>query len=295
MSSPSPLFSDAGRLPILTKAGLRLLAARYINGEFEARSWGKTQLLDEFWGEEPTEATITPLATTFAPLLAQLICAISAGGPTPAWVLRVVLTPEFLWLGLHQTAFSKFSRKTLPSSSNPSSPLTIDSTGLMEVGNISPADICRVSPLVTAGVITTNLSYDESWVAQGAAMEQHLRIDPPAIYNIAVGTGDPNDINMDRPWTPVTPTFPEPLTAPHLITLPPIITLPPPPTKPKRGWQDENPGETEIETEERSTEMTGVKLGWVNAEYKEYETSSWRPSKGGTSNAPKRNSYRETR
>ncbi|KAJ5889553.1 hypothetical protein N7504_010363 [Penicillium tannophilum] len=272
MSSPSPLSSDAGRLPILTKAGLRLLAARYINGEFEARSWGKTQLLDEFWGEEPTDATITPLATTFAPLLAQLICAISAGGPTPAWVLRVVLTPEFLWLGLHQTAFS-----------------------LMEVGNISPADICRVSPLVTAGVITTNLSYDESWVAQGVAMEQHLRIDPPAIYNIAVGTGDPNDINMDRPWTPVTPTFPEPLTAPHLITLPPIITLPPAPTKPKRGWQDGNPGEAEIETEERSTEMTGAKLGWVNAEYKEYETSSWRPSDGGTSNPSKRNSYRETR
>lgn len=125
MSSPSPLSSDAGHLPILTKAGLRLLAARYLNGEFEARSWGKTQLLDEFWGEEPTDATITPLATTFAPLLAQIICAISAGGPTPAWVLRVVLTPEFLWLGLHQTAFSKFNRKTLPSSPNPSSPLTI--------------------------------------------------------------------------------------------------------------------------------------------------------------------------
>ncbi|KAJ6088572.1 hypothetical protein N7486_009833 [Penicillium sp. IBT 16267x] len=187
----TPASCDADRPPI-TKAGLQLLAARYTTGQYEAHAWGQTHLLNEFWGVEPENATIiTPLATSFAPLLAQLICAISAGGLTPAWVLRIVLTPEFLWMGLHQTPFC-----------------------LMEVGDVSPVDICRHYPLVAGGSIAANLSFDESWVSQCTAMDMHLRVDPPALYHIAVGTGHPEDINMDRVLTPVTSTFPEPLAAP---------------------------------------------------------------------------------
>ncbi|KAJ5657508.1 uncharacterized protein N7484_001157 [Penicillium longicatenatum] len=250
----APVLSDAGRHPI-TRAGLRLLARRYIGAEFESRAWGESHLFQQLWGEDPqSNLAIIPLATNLSPLLAHLICAVSTGGLMPAWVLRMVLTPEFLWLGLHQTSFS-----------------------LMEVGNISPADICRCCPLVAAGNFTTNLSFDESWVAQRAAMELFLRVDPPAAYNIAVGTGDPEDIDMDRASTPITSTFPEPLAAP------PIIHLPPPPMKSKQNRRDERSAEVEIETEERSSRRLGAVLGWVPGNCAEYQTSTFRPSAAGAS------------
>lgn len=63
--------------------------------------WGDEEVLQDVLGRGPShEPTIVVLAWDINELLGHLVCVIDPESPH-AWILRIVLAPDFLWLGLH--------------------------------------------------------------------------------------------------------------------------------------------------------------------------------------------------
>ncbi|KAJ5632733.1 hypothetical protein N7490_009072 [Penicillium lividum] len=123
----------AGRLVSFEKNTLTNLANRHLlDLQSEFNSWGQSTLLGDL-------------------LVVTITCAIASTGRAPAFVLRVVLTPEFLWVGLHHTALS-----------------------VMEVCKAGHADLVSRFPLVSTSALATPLTCDEKWIQQTLELQELL-------------------------------------------------------------------------------------------------------------------------
>ncbi|KAJ5092497.1 hypothetical protein NUU61_007367 [Penicillium alfredii] len=78
---------------------LALANAYYAQGSLS--QWGPDGLFNEVLGLVPgASPVIVPIAWDINGLLGHLVFVVNPGMPD-AWILRIVLASEFLWLGLH--------------------------------------------------------------------------------------------------------------------------------------------------------------------------------------------------
>ncbi|KAJ5772339.1 hypothetical protein N7520_002868 [Penicillium odoratum] len=222
------------------------LASRHLlDPQSEFNSWGQSTLLGDLL------AGPTPLIVAFdwvvTSLVVTMTCAIASTGRAPAFVLRVVLTPEFLWVGLHRTALS-----------------------VMELCKAGPADLVSRFPPVSTSALATPLACDEKWIQQTLELQEFLSFD------MTVGCGHPEDVDMDLPPSPPAFAFPE-AAATGLMPPPPPARADQP--RVRRRYRDDGSVEYELDhpkVEERSTS----RLDWVPGN-QEYGKSDYRPTGGG--------------
>ncbi|KAJ5946080.1 hypothetical protein N7454_002919 [Penicillium verhagenii] len=212
-------------------------------------------------------AVAIPVAQEVGFMSASLVCVVGTGASSQAWVLRMVLAPDFVWLGLAPTQLSV---------EQACSPAGVDST--------------RHIPLTAVGVFNSTLPLEESWTQLLVALRQHssavqeTRVAPVAV-TVAEGSGHPEDIDMDRPFTPVAVSYPD-SQIPACFDLSRAAAAKQP-TKSRRDWRCGNSVETELD---KPKERSDPARTWVGGDCGGYTTSTWRPNAGvGTSSAPKRN------
>ncbi|KAJ9488574.1 hypothetical protein VN97_g4729 [Penicillium thymicola] len=85
-------------MPPFSKSSLQILAGEYLAGPL--LKWDEMSLFDQLFaaGFEPE---MSVLAWELTELLCNMVIVVGAGSPN-AYLLRVVLAPEFAWLGLHR-------------------------------------------------------------------------------------------------------------------------------------------------------------------------------------------------
>ncbi|CAI7650585.1 unnamed protein product [Penicillium glandicola] len=84
-------------MPPFSKSGLQVLAGEYLAGPL--LKWDEMSLFDQLFaaGSEPEMSVLTWELTE---LFCNMVIVVGAGSPQ-AFLLRVVLAPEFAWFGLH--------------------------------------------------------------------------------------------------------------------------------------------------------------------------------------------------
>lgn len=84
-------------MPPFSKSGLQVLAGKYLAGPL--LKWDEMSLFDQLFaaGSEPE---MSVLAWELTELLCNMVIVVGPGSPE-AFLLRVVLAPEFAWFGLH--------------------------------------------------------------------------------------------------------------------------------------------------------------------------------------------------
>ncbi|KAJ5919180.1 hypothetical protein N7466_010123 [Penicillium verhagenii] len=184
---PLSVFASVGRLKLSIPI-LKNLTRRYTGGDLSI--WGNYKNLEGFFG--PHNASITLKDQEIRPWGVNLVCLVGTG-QTPAWVLHIIFTPDFLWLSLAPT------------------PLTVEACLSKSVQSN------RQFPIATSSIITSNRSIDESWMQLLDTFRQHFQASmksggsaiPSSKLGVpspmATSDGHPEDIDMDRPWTPLTP------------------------------------------------------------------------------------------
>ncbi|KAJ5919179.1 hypothetical protein N7466_010122 [Penicillium verhagenii] len=270
-AAPAPWFpvsvEGAGRLdtavaPPFPASDLLGITTRYVAGQ---AGWGDSRLLGAL--VSANAAVVIPVAQEVGVMSASLVCVVGTGASSQAWVLRMVLAPDFVWLGLAPTQLSV---------EQACSPAGVDST--------------RHIPLTAVGVFNSTLPLEESWTQLLVALRQHS----PAVQETGVapqdvtmaeGSGHPEDIDMDRPFTPVAVSFSD-SQIPTCFDLSRAAAIAQP-TKSRRDWRSGNSVETELD---KPKERSDPARTWVGGDCSGYNTSTWRPNAGvGTSSAPKRN------
>lgn len=99
--APGRLLGMAtGNIRMFTRAQIQCLASGYAPGQFTI--WGQGEVFQEVLGQGPSdEPAILALAWDISELLGHLVCVVNPGS-AQAWILRIILAPEFIWMGLHQ-------------------------------------------------------------------------------------------------------------------------------------------------------------------------------------------------
>lgn len=86
-------------ISVFTRQQIQFLASGYTQGQLT--QWGHEGVLQEVLGQGSShEPAIIALAWDINELMGHLVCVIDPGSPH-AWILRIVLAPDFIWLGLH--------------------------------------------------------------------------------------------------------------------------------------------------------------------------------------------------
>ncbi|KAJ5595459.1 uncharacterized protein N7459_001667 [Penicillium hispanicum] len=135
-----------------TKPQIQALASGYANGNLI--QWGQRGLIQDVLELDSShDPAIVALAWDLNELLGHLVCIIGAGSPQ-AWILRILLAPEFIWLGLHWAG-------------------TPETVSLGEYYN-SLVDAIRHRPLVAAAMLQHALQFDPEWLELLAALEKHF-------------------------------------------------------------------------------------------------------------------------
>lgn len=78
---------------------IEFLTSRYCHGGLT--KWGNDEVFQGALGRDPgDEPAIIALAWEMNQCLGHIVCVIDPGSPR-ACILRIILAPDFLWLGLH--------------------------------------------------------------------------------------------------------------------------------------------------------------------------------------------------
>ncbi|KAJ5542439.1 hypothetical protein N7535_004859, partial [Penicillium sp. DV-2018c] len=144
---------------------LRILAGEYRNGNI--LKWDDMSLFDNFFAEG-IEPELFVLFWKLVELHANLIVVVAPGSRN-AWILRIVLTPEFLWLGLHWAG------------SEHSVPITTYSSNLSSL--FSPR------PLVASMVSHYNMGVSDKWFSLINPLRAYL---PPMAVSAGAAAGPAN-------------------------------------------------------------------------------------------------------
>lgn len=97
---PGPLLGRAtGNIRVFTPAQIQCLIRGYAPGQII--TWGQDEVFQDVLGRQPSdESAILALTWDISELLGHLVCVVNPGS-AQAWILRIILGPEFIWLGLH--------------------------------------------------------------------------------------------------------------------------------------------------------------------------------------------------
>jgi hypothetical protein len=93
-----------------TKAGLQTLAATYEGGP--AQQSDEHGAFEYLLGNGPHQPAISVIKWELTMMLCNLIMVVDPGTPN-ALLLRVILTPEFAWFGVHWAGAEQFGEYTL--------------------------------------------------------------------------------------------------------------------------------------------------------------------------------------
>lgn len=99
--APGRLLGMAtGNIRVFTRAQIQCLAGGYAPGQIITSGWDG--VFQDVLGQGPSdEPAIVALAWDITELLGHLVCVVNPGS-AQAWILRIILAPEFIWMGLHQ-------------------------------------------------------------------------------------------------------------------------------------------------------------------------------------------------
>lgn len=169
----------------LQKADIHQLIRGYSPGE--QMSWGQLDLMEEALELDSGFPSIPVMDWHVDNLMAHLVCVINPGSPW-TWVLRVVLAPDFIWLGLHPA-------------------------GTMDAHATALLNVVRHHPAVAGMMLHHRLQFDKEWLVLHSALKQHFGVaNDGTIAPAPVSHGIPEaDLAVDwMDWCPSpTPAAPE--------------------------------------------------------------------------------------
>ncbi|KAI3114332.1 hypothetical protein CBS147331_4144 [Penicillium roqueforti] len=162
-------------MPPFSKSGLQVIAGKYLAGPL--LKWDEMSLFDQLFaaGSEPE---MSVLAWELTELLCNMVIVVGPGSPE-AFLLRVVLAPEFAWFGLHWAGMPHPAQvSTYPS----------ELLGLL-----------HSRPLAASAAFHQNLGFGDEWESLVCCLWAHLE---PRISYLPAGqlhfaAGNENDI-LDR-------------------------------------------------------------------------------------------------
>ncbi|KAJ5529405.1 hypothetical protein N7527_002798 [Penicillium freii] len=165
-----------------SKSGLQVLAGEYLAGPL--LKWDEMSLFDQLFaaGSEPEMSVLTWELTE---LLCNMVIVVGPGSPK-AYLLRVVLAPEFAWFGLHWAGMSHPAQ------------LPTNSSDLL--------DLLHSRPLAASVALHQNLGVGDEWKSLVRRLWAHL--EPYSSYLPA----DDNDVlprmeDVEYPPSPVEEVF----------------------------------------------------------------------------------------
>ncbi|KAI3117958.1 hypothetical protein CBS147326_3401 [Penicillium roqueforti] len=162
-------------MPPFSKSGLQVLAGKYLAGPL--LKWDEMSLFDQLFaaGSEPE---MSVLAWELTELLCNMVIVVGPGSPE-AFLLRVVLAPEFAWFGLHWAGMPHPAQvSTYPS----------ELLGLL-----------HSRPLAASAAFHQNLGFGDEWESLVCCLWAHLepRISYLPAGQLQFAAGNENDI-LDR-------------------------------------------------------------------------------------------------
>ncbi|GLI77834.1 hypothetical protein PoHVEF18_006129 [Penicillium ochrochloron] len=142
--------------PSFSRADIQLLVSGYSRGSLH--QWGQVGLFSQVLGLVPnynyTDKSIAVVAWELTELMGHVVCVVDPCSATP-WFLRIVLTPDFVFLGLH------WAGTDAPVSS------------LRTYYHFLVAAISQ-RPLATGAMACHPLPFDTEWLNLLCALEAHL-------------------------------------------------------------------------------------------------------------------------
>ncbi|KGO62330.1 Protein of unknown function DUF3468 [Penicillium expansum] len=177
-------------MPPFSKSGLQVLAGEYLAGPL--LKWDEMSLFDQLFaaGSEPEMSVLTWELTE---LLCNMVIVVGPGSPQ-AYLLRVVLAPEFAWFGLHWAGMP-----------HPAQVSTYSSDLL---------DLLHSRPLAASVALHQNLGLGDEWKTLVGRLWAHL--EPYSSYlpagQLQLAAGNENDIlsrmeDVEYPPSPVEEDF----------------------------------------------------------------------------------------
>ncbi|KGO75934.1 hypothetical protein PITC_058580 [Penicillium italicum] len=177
-------------MPPFSKSGLQVLAGEYLAGPL--LKWDEMSLFDQLFaaGSEPEMSVLTWELTE---LLCNMVIVVGPGSPQ-AYLLRVVLAPEFAWFGLHWAGMPH--------------PAQVST---------SPSDLLNLlhsRPLAASVALHQNLGVGDEWKSLVGRLWAHL--EPHSSYlpagQLHPAAGNDNDIlsrmeDVEYPPSPVEEDF----------------------------------------------------------------------------------------
>lgn len=155
-------------MPPFSKSGLQVLAGEYLAGPL--LKWDEMSLFDQLFaaGSEPEMSVLTWELTE---LLCNMVIVVGPGSPQ-AYLLRVVLAPEFAWFGLHWAGMPHPGK--YPSSSIEGK--THTNLRLVEVSTYSSdlLNFLQSRPLAASVALHQNLGVSDEWKSLVRRLWAHL-------------------------------------------------------------------------------------------------------------------------
>lgn len=151
---------------------IQLLVGGYAQDNLQ--QWGHVGLLEHVLGQDPY---INAIDWAIDELAAQLVCVINANSTAPM-ILRIIVTSDFLWVGIHVVPLSVASKST-PSQSikykKRSKPTLVFALLVpLEVYARFLPDAILASPLTSEVLAIRSLHFEEEWMAVQNALFGHL-------------------------------------------------------------------------------------------------------------------------
>ncbi|KAF3400152.1 hypothetical protein F1880_008131 [Penicillium rolfsii] len=139
--------------PFFSRADIQLLVSAYSRGSLY--QWGQVGLFSRVLGLVPNnnDKSIAVVAWELSKLMGHVVCVVDPCSAAP-WFLRIVLTPDFVFLGLHWAGTD--------------SPVTLGEYYHFLVPAI------RQRPLATGAIACHLLSFNTEWLNLLDALEAHL-------------------------------------------------------------------------------------------------------------------------
>lgn len=191
-----------------SKSGLQVLAGEYLTGPL--LKWDEMSLFDQLFaaGSEPEMSVLTWELTE---LLCNMVIAVGPGSPK-AYLLRVVLAPEFAWFGLHWAGMphrGKYPSPSIDGKTNTNLWLAQVPTNTSDL-----LDLLHSHPLAASVALHQNLGVSDEWKSLVRRLWAHL--EPYSSYlpagRLQAAAGNDNDIlprmeDVEYPPSPVQEDF----------------------------------------------------------------------------------------
>ncbi|KAJ5368049.1 uncharacterized protein N7496_007809 [Penicillium cataractarum] len=167
---------SASTIPSFAARDIQQLVSGYAQDNLQ--QWGHVGLFEYVLGQDPY---INAIHWAIDELAAQLVCVINANSTAPM-ILRIIVTPDFLWAGIHAVPLRVASKST-PShvshlicqvykedKTDPVFALLVP----LEVYARFLEDALLQSPLTSGVLAIRSLNFQEEWMAVQNALFGHL-------------------------------------------------------------------------------------------------------------------------